>query len=188
VRRPPAGMMATTGGGRRPSRHLPERGGSAASWTGPVRPSQSPILCGTPRPPPRRARLDSVGRLDGGPGPSARRDRRWWSSAPPGRPVTARSCPPYWASCGPHGSARDICGPARTRCWETRRTRRGVRVRPDVSPVITATLPSSFPITALVLIRFAPLGSGCAAARLPPQHRRVPALVPRRRRLSRVPD
>jgi len=31
----------------------------------------------------------------------------------------------------------------------------------------------------LMLIRFAPLGSGCAAARLPPQHRRVPALVPR---------
>jgi len=34
-------------------------------------------------------------------------------------------------------------------------------------------------ITRVMLIRFAPLGSGCAAARLPPQHRRVPALVPR---------
>jgi len=34
-------------------------------------------------------------------------------------------------------------------------------------------------VTGLMLIRFAPLGSGCAAARLPPQHRRVPALVPR---------
>jgi len=34
-------------------------------------------------------------------------------------------------------------------------------------------------LTRVMLIRFAPLGSGCAAARLPPQHRRVPALVPR---------